>query len=114
MDITPPMLKPAIWVAALLRRAQSAGAFATIIKKGDEDGGAVLLCVRARGGMCTLYRPVRNMEGARVWWPKGPMSEADMDPYLRARQETDPDIWIVEIEDNKGRHFITEPIETST
>ena len=42
------------------------------------------------------------------------MSEADMDPYLRARQETDPDIWIVEIEDNKGRHFITEPIETST
>ncbi len=111
MDMTPPLLKPSIWVSALLRRAQSAGAFAAIIKKGDIDGGAVLLSVRLRDGMCTIYRPVRNMAGERVWWPKGPMPEAESIAYLNARQDTDPDVWIVEIEDAQGRHFITEPIE---
>jgi len=43
-------LKPGIWIAALLRRAQVAGAFATLIRKGDPDGGAALLLVRGRQG----------------------------------------------------------------
>jgi len=104
-------LKPSVWIPALIRRAQSAGAFATIIRKGDPDGGTALILVRQKDGLTTLYRPVRNMSGQRVWWPKGPLPEQDHNPYVFARVDEDPDVWIVEIEDRDGRHFLTEPIE---
>jgi len=32
---------------------------------------------------------------------------------MNARIDDDPDIWIVEIEDREGRHFLTEPIEAA-
>jgi len=105
-------LKPGIWIAALLRRAQVAGAFATLIRKGDPDGGAALLLVRGRQGKLTLYRAVRNMQGQRVWWSQGPLSDADANAYIFGRVDNDPDIWVVEIEDAEGRHFLTDPVVT--
>ena len=107
-------LKTDIAVSALIRRAQSAGAFAAIVRRGDGDAGAYLAVTRQyenNADIYTLYRPIRNMEGTRVWWPKGPLSQDELDIYINRRIDEDPDIWVVEIDDAQGRHFLVEPIE---
>ena len=106
-----PHLKAGFWTSALIRRAEGSGAFAAVVKRGDKDAGACLVKVRLLTGEATLYRPIRNMSGERVWLPKGPENERDIDAYINNRVDDDPDLWIVEIEDRQGRHFLTEPIE---
>ncbi len=106
-----PVLKPNIWVYALIRRAQIGAAYATLARKGDADGGAVLVKVLTLDGQAKLYVPIRDMDGERIWLPKGPMPEHEIDVLISKRVHTDPDIWVVEIEDRKGRHFIGEPVE---
>lgn len=108
-----PRLKTHIAVSALIRRAQSGGAFAAVLRKGDQHAGAYLLISRnANTGLYIVYRPIRNMNGEAVWWPKGPLRQADLDIYVNRRIDEDPDIWVVEVEDVQGRHFLIEPIET--
>ena len=106
-------LKTSIWAPALIRRAEGAGAFAAVVHKGDLDAGAALIKVRLLDGQAVLYRPMRNMEGARIWLPKGPLPEDEIDSAIRARRDNDPDIWVIEIEDRQGRHFLTEPVESA-
>ena len=36
--------------------------------------------------------------------------ESELDDYLQRQIRYDPDLWIVEIEDREGRHFITEKV----
>ena len=106
-------LKTSIWVAALLRRASVAGAYGALTRKGDLDAGAVLVKVSSLDGQAMLYLPARNMDGERIWLPKGPLPEREIDGIITKRAETDPDLWAVEIEDKSGRHFLTEPVEDS-
>ncbi len=108
-----PSLKAGFWTTALIRAAEHAGAFAAVVRKGDPDAGACLVKVRTLDGQATLYRPIRNMEGERVWLPKGPELERDIDHYINTRIDDDPDLWVLEIEDRQGRHFLTEPIESA-
>ena len=37
--------------------------------------------------------------------------ETDLDRYIERAIRIDPDIWVVEVEDKDGRHFLTEPVE---
>jgi len=106
-------LKTKIWAAALIRRAEIGGAFAAVVRKGDGDAGACLVKIRRPNGTATLYRPMRNMAGQRIWLAKGPESEDNIDHAINTRIDTDPDLWVLEIEDPHGRHFLTEPIEFS-
>ena len=109
-----PQLKAGFWTSALIRRAEIAGAFAAVVKRGDKDAGACLVKVRLGDGEAVLYRPIRNMSGERVWLPKGPAEEREIDAYMNSRVDDDPDLWIVEIEDRQGRHFLTEPVEAAS
>jgi len=109
-------LKTEFWASALIRRAGIAGAFAGVVRKGDADAGAVLVKVATLDGRARLYAPARRGEaGARVWLDLSAGSlgdrEADVDAYVRRQAEVDPDIWVVEIEDKHGRHFLEEPVE---
>lgn len=108
-------LRTEIWAAALIRRAEVGGAFATIARRGDRDGGAVLVKVSTLDGRARLYAPARDGEGERVWMDLSAGSlgngEADIDAYARKRAETDPDLWVIEIEDRAGRTFLTEKME---
>lgn len=104
-------LKTSIWAPALIRRAEIEGAFASVLHKGDMDAGAALVKVRLLDGTATLYRPLREMDGTRIWLPKGPENERDIDDMITARLKNDPDLWVIEIEDRKGRHFLTETVE---
>lgn len=107
-----PRLKAGIFVRALLRRAEVAGASAFIVRKGAEEAGAVILTVSRLDGTCLLLNQARDGKGELVWArPLGDWGEeAKARVWLDKQIKFDPDLWIVEIEDRKGRAFVDEPI----
>lgn len=109
-------LKTEIWAQALIRTAQTGGAFATVTRRGDRDGGAVLIKVATLDRRARVYSPARNPEGERVWidLSSGALGdgEGDVDAYICRRSDDDPDLWVIEIEDRNGRHFLNEPVSS--
>ncbi|TNE58281.1 MAG: DUF1491 family protein [Alphaproteobacteria bacterium] len=107
-------LRTDIWAGALLRRAMSAGAMATLVRRGDASAGVVLIKINHLDASFDVYDQIRNANGDLVW-VKGlktsPAPEAEVDAYIERCRRMDPDLWVIEIEDRDGRHFLTEPVE---
>ena len=108
------LLSTDIWVSALIRRAELAGAFAVVARKGDPRAGAVLVkALDRRAGTARLYAEATKGDGERVWMQPVPSdAEAELDAYVERARRIDPDLWVVEIDDAQGRHFLTEAVET--
>jgi hypothetical protein len=106
-------LKSAILVAAIVRRANGAGAFSAVVKRGAEEAGAIFVKVARLDGSADLYAPapqasvgeddtdVRLFEAIMTAAP-----DRDVDERLQRERAFDSDLWIVEIEDRNGRHFL--------
>ena len=107
------LLSTDFWVGALIRRAELGGAFATVARKGDPRAGAVLVkTINRRDGVALIYAEAFRGDGERVWMnPTVSHDEPDLDRYIERAVRVDPDLWVVEIEDKDGRHFLTEPVE---
>ena len=107
------LLSTDIWVAALIRRAELSGAFGMVIRKGDARAGAVLVKALNRPkGTARLYAEATRLDGERVWMqPANSEDEPELDRYIERAVRIDPDVWVVEIDDREGRHFLTEPVE---
>ncbi len=107
------LLSTDLWAAALIRRAEQAGAFATVARKGDARAGTVLVkTVNQRAGTARLYREAVRGEGEAVWIrPIATEDERELDAYIEREARFDPDFWLIEIEDREGRHFLTEAVE---
>lgn len=106
------LLSSDIWVGALLRRVEQAGSFAYIARRGDKSFGAVLVKVlNLRTRDTYVLREAQKGEES-VWMrPVETKDEADLDAWIARQTKYDPDIWVVEIEDSEGRHFLTEKVE---
>jgi hypothetical protein len=109
------LLSTDIWVGALIRRAEIGGAFAVVARKGDARAGTVLVkALNRTDGTARLYTEATRMDGEAVWMQAGQSTEEpDLDRYIERAVRIDPDIWVVEIEDRDGRHFLTEAVERS-
>jgi hypothetical protein len=107
-----PRLKAGIFVRALIRRVQAAGADAFVVRMGSEEAGAVIIRVSKLDGTCLLLNQARAGDGALVWSQPlgGWCEEARVAPWLEKQIKFDPDLWIVEIEDREGRAFVDEKI----
>ncbi len=109
-----PRVKAEFWVKALIRRSETAGAFAAVVHKGDETAGSMILKINTLDGHARALVPGYAIEGHRVWRSQPgtePVAENDVDAYIARAIERDPDLWVVEIEDREGRHFLGEPTE---
>ena len=102
-----------IWVYALIRRVQLAGSFATLVRKGDARGGAVLVkTLNRRTDEAALWAEAVGQDGQSVWMQPTPSKiETDLDAYIARAARIDPDIWVVEIEDSDGKRFLTEAVD---
>ena len=107
------LLATDIWVGALIRRAEMGGAFPVVVRKGDPRAGTVLVKVLQRSeGVARLYAEATRGDGQQVWMrPVASEDEPDLDRYIERAVRIDPDIWVVEIDDARGRHFLTEDVE---
>jgi hypothetical protein len=110
--IATPRLKAGIFVRALVRRAEVEGAAAFIVRKGNEEAGAVFIKVSRLDGTCLVLNQARAGDGELVWsrplgdWTEDVRAQAWLDKQIKF----DPDLWIVEIEDRQGRAFVEEKI----
>ncbi len=101
-----------VWVAALIRRAEIEGAFATVVKRGDARAGSVIVkAYDTSNRAARLYTEAFGTDGERLWMqPVSSDSESELDAYIARQRGYDPDLWVVEIEDRQGRHFIVEKV----
>ena len=106
------LLSSDLWVSALIRRAELAGAFATVARKGDARAGTVIVkAFDTSNRRARLYREAFGADGDRLWiQPVESDFESELDAWIQRQAGYDPDIWVVEIEDREGRHFITEKV----
>ncbi|MBL1430281.1 MAG: DUF1491 family protein [Robiginitomaculum sp.] len=101
-----------ILVQALIRRAQVQGAFALVREHGDDDAGSVLVMINTLDGKANLFGQTRDDNYDRVWENLCPPATDYMkvEAILDRRLKQDRDLWVVEIEDKKGRNFLTEAV----
>jgi hypothetical protein len=105
-------IKSGLWVSAYIRRLNAMAVPALVARRGDGDAGAIYIKINTLDGQAQLLRPaVAGREGAedeRFWSAAfaAPRAESEVDSYLARQRSFDADLWIVEIEDRAGRHFI--------
>jgi hypothetical protein len=106
------LLSSDIWVHALIRRVELSGSFATVVRKGDARGGAVLVkTIDRKTGRARLWAEATG-SGGSIWMePITSDQEIDLDAYITRAARIDPDIWVVEVEDADGRRFLTEDVQ---
>jgi hypothetical protein len=102
-----------VWVGALIRRAELSGAFATVVRKGDARAGSVIVkAYDSAERKARVYTEAFCPDGERLWiQPVSSDQESELDAYIQRQVGYDPDLWVVEIEDRQGRHFITETVQ---
>ncbi|WP_295208284.1 DUF1491 family protein [uncultured Brevundimonas sp.] len=107
------LLSSDLWVSALIRRAQIEGAYATVVKTGDARAGSVIVkAYDTSTRTARLFTEAFGTDGDRLWiQPVTSDSESELDAYIARQRGYDPDMWVVEIEDRQGRHFITETVQ---
>lgn len=104
-------LPAAVEAAALIRRAAANGDFATIIKKGDPDRGALLLVVSSRGRHVACLERTLTLDGAYRWQSVGPGESSGSDEirdFLAKRVRFDADSWAIELDIAEAERFIAE------
>ena len=103
------------WVSAYLRRCFAEGIMGAVVKRGATEAGAVFIKVNRLDGTADLYGPAAQLHfserkpSERLFSPvhgEGPVAETEIDAKLQRETKFDPDLWIVEIEDRDGRHFL--------
>lgn len=104
-------------VKALIRRCSSAGVAAVIVRTGDADAGMLFIKIRLLDGTAKLLGPApaglsldaSPDDGLPRLAPHldvNGTAEATVDAYMMRQTEYDPDLWLVEIDDRKGRSFL--------
>ena len=103
-----------IWADALIKTANTQGAFATLVRKGDLERGSVLIRLLIGWHKQLLLVPEFRLDGQMAYrvhliGQKLPSSE-DITAYIDTQISYDCDIWVIDIEDATGAHFLSEPV----
>ena len=97
------------WVHAYLARLRFNDIPAFVTAHGDNTAGAVLVKRNTLDGRATaLHREYDLITGARKWTELAAGGEADVDAAIARQRGFDPDLWVIEVEDRRGRHLLDE------
>jgi hypothetical protein len=94
-----------------MRRAQAAGDFATVVRKGDPERGSLLLIVSSRGRHVASLERVLSLEGGYAWQAVGPgesASSIEIATFLAKRARFDEDLCAIELDIAEPERFIAE------
>lgn len=104
MDRAEPPLPASMLVPAISRQVMSAGGFATVLKRGSDWGGALLLVHRASGRV-TAYEKMPTLDG-KPHWRAAAVGESAVDAFVAAQQKFDSDLWVLELDIADPARFI--------
>lgn len=96
-------------MGALIRRAGAEGGFASVLQKGEQDAGTILVVLTERGANARVYERMPQADGHRAWTltrREDPEIRGELDEWLSRRGSQDPDLWIVELDIANGERFI--------
>ena len=98
------------WVQAYLLRLQQDNIAAYVVARGDATAGAVLIKQSTLDGTATLHqRQADLMTGRRQWMELMDGPEPEVDGVVSRQRQSDPDLWVIEVEDRAGRHLLDTP-----
>lgn len=114
-SLEEPRVKASIWVSAQIRMCGLLALPAVVRRRGDPDAGSILIRLDRLDGHSVLLSQSRDAEGRQVWMSRNgaaPMPDPDVEQYIERRIKSDPDIWILEIEDRNGQYQPDAPVIT--
>ena len=102
-------LTSAIFVSALIRRVNSEGGFAAVVRHGSDEAGAIFICVPGGFGEgTTRYAQAPQVliaerdtppSGGRLFEKIAEgLSPDELDAKFEREARLDPDFWVVELE----------------
>ena len=98
---------------ALMRQVQSNGGFATIIKRGDDDSGALILLIAERGLPKALIERRMGADFEYRWTIVATMDESKPEKFRESTDRlkiSDPDCWLIELDIADAERFVAETI----
>lgn len=107
-------LRSDFWVSAYIRRCATEDVAAMLRRRGAAEAGAIFIKLDRLDGHAQVYGPapqseVREDGVERVWtrlhkdeW----IDPASAEERIAKEVRFDPDLWLVEVEDRQGRHFL--------
>jgi len=104
-------LRSDFWVSAYLRRCGVEGVDAALRKRGSAEAGAIFVKVDHLDGTASLYGPAPQLfvedTSERLFAPilQGVMP-LDVEDRMAKELRFDSDLWLVEVDDREGRHFL--------
>jgi hypothetical protein len=105
-----------IEAAALIRRTQAEGGFATILRKGEPEAGTLLLVLCENGTKSRIYERMPQADGARAWRcsrKEEAENKREFASYIARRADQDRDLWIIELDIAQAERLIGLPVSES-
>lgn len=96
-------------VSAMIRQVNGEGGFGTVISRGEQDAGTILVVLIHNGQNARSYERMPMPNGTREWACSklyDPENPFDFQDYLTRRKQQDPDLWVVELDVQNAERFI--------
>lgn len=96
-----------------MRQVESAGGFATILKRGEPDRGSLVLVIAERGVTKALIERRMGPDFTYRWTVADEERDLSADKFLTLTQQRarfDPDLWLIELDVADAERFIAETI----
>ncbi|MBF9232038.1 DUF1491 family protein [Microvirga alba] len=104
-------LRSDFWVSAYLRRCAIEGVEAVLRRRGAAEAGAIFVKLDLLDGTASLFGPAPQLflddTGDRLFYAVLQAgTPLDVEERVKRELRFDPDLWLLEVDDRAGRHFL--------
>lgn len=96
-------------VSGMIRAVQNSGGFATVLARGEQQAGTILVVCCENGANGRIFERMPSLDGGREWVQtkvQDPENTPEFLEYLDRRKRQDSDLWIVELDIAGAERFI--------